>query len=80
MKVFLVLYTVLLFFLLTPGILVTLPSKKNKTLIALTHAILFGIIYHFTHKLVSSIEGLEGKDKLLGKDPSANTMGGIADM
>ena len=67
-----ILYSILLFFLLTPGILVTLPPKKSKMVVALTHAIIFGIIYHFTHKLVSKLEGMTVKE-----DISKNILGGV---
>lgn len=45
-------YIALLFFLLTPGILVTLPPKGNKMAVAAVHAIIFGIIWCYTHKIV----------------------------
>jgi hypothetical protein len=35
---------VILFFLLTPGILVTLPPKCDKYTVAFVHAIIFGLI------------------------------------
>jgi len=46
------LYTAFLFFLLTPGILVTLPPKGNKMTVAAVHAIVFGIVWNFSHDLV----------------------------
>jgi len=41
-----------LFFVLTPGILVTLPPKGSKVIVALTHALVFAIIYCLIHKMV----------------------------
>ena len=41
-----ILCSILLFFVLTPGILVKLPPKGSKYVIAFTHAILFAIIHH----------------------------------
>lgn len=41
-----------LFFVLTPGILVTLPPKGSKVVVALTHAVVFAIVYCLTHKMV----------------------------
>jgi hypothetical protein len=58
MSTLVILYSILLFFLLTPGILITLPRKSSKTIVALTHAIVFGIIYHLTHQFVESLEGM----------------------
>ena len=38
---------VILFFLLTPGILVSLPPGGSKYLVALVHALVFGLILWF---------------------------------
>ena len=49
---FMSLFVVALFFVLTPGILTTLPRGGSKTTVALTHAVIFALVYHFTHKAV----------------------------
>ena len=46
------LYTALLFFLLTPGILLTLPPKGKKMTVAVVHALVFGLVFSLTHKMV----------------------------
>lgn len=46
------LYLVILFFLLTPGVLLSLPPKGNKITVAATHAIVFGLVWQITHKFV----------------------------
>ena len=46
------LYTALLFFLLTPGILLSLPPKGKKMTVALVHALVFGIVFTLSHKMV----------------------------
>jgi len=46
------LFSALLFFILTPGILLTIPSKSSKNVVALVHALIFSTICYFTHKLV----------------------------
>jgi len=46
------LYIFILFFLLTPGILVTIPPHGSKYVIATVHALVFTLIFHFTHKWV----------------------------
>jgi hypothetical protein len=46
------LYVALLFFVLTPGILLSLPPKASKYMVAATHALVFAVIYHFTHDMV----------------------------
>ena len=45
-------YCAILFFVLTPKILVSLPPKSGKLVVAATHAIIFAIIFHFTNKIV----------------------------
>ena len=45
-------YAAVLFFMLTPGVLVSLPPKKGKFIVAAFHALIFALIWHFTHKLV----------------------------
>jgi len=46
-------FTALLFVVLTPGVLLTLPSKASgKIVIALVHGLIFALLYHFTHKAV----------------------------
>ena len=49
------LYAALLFFLLTPGILVTLPPKGKKMTVAAVHAVVFGLIWALTHNMVMRI-------------------------
>lgn len=46
------LYIVVLFFLLTPGVLLRLPPNANKITVAATHAIVFGIVWQLTHRFV----------------------------
>jgi hypothetical protein len=58
MSVYFTLYLVALFFVLTPGVLVTLPPKSGKLTVAVTHALVFAVVYQLTHKMVA--EALEG--------------------
>ena len=46
------LYAAILFFVLVPGVLLRLPPKGGKFTVAAVHALVFGLVYHFTHKLV----------------------------
>ena len=46
------LYVTILFFLLTPGVLVKLPKQGSKYTVALTHTLIFAIIWQLTHKIV----------------------------
>jgi len=56
-------YAAILFFLLTPAILVRLPPGGSKWTVAAVHAIVFAILFHFTHKFVwrlgARFEGME---------------------
>jgi hypothetical protein len=45
-------FTAFLFFVLTPGILLSLPPKGSKMMVAGVHAIVFALVLTFTHKLV----------------------------
>ena len=45
-------YTAILFFVLTPNVLLRLPPKGKPLLVAAVHAIIFALVYHFTHMLV----------------------------
>ena len=45
-------YAAVLFFLLTPAILLRLPPSGSKWTVSAVHAIVFAVIFHFTHKLV----------------------------
>jgi hypothetical protein len=55
LQVCIFIFTVLLFFLLTPDILIPKPLKTNKYVIALVHAILFALIFQLTNKLVWNV-------------------------
>ena len=50
-NLFMVVYTAVLFYLLTPGILLSLPPKSSKMVVAATHAVVFALLYKFTHKI-----------------------------
>ena len=52
MNVYASLYLALLFFVLTPGILLSIPPGGSKMVVALTHALVFAIVYHFTNRPV----------------------------
>ena len=54
-------YAALLFFILTPAVLVRLPPKGGKYTVAAFHALVFALIFHFTAKFVWQVSrGLEG--------------------
>ena len=62
-------FVALLFAALTPGVLLRLPPGGSKLTVALTHGVVFALVYHFTHKIATGIlyGGREGVDKTLQK-------------
>jgi len=45
-------YFAILFFVLSPGVLVSLPNDENKYVTAGVHAVVFALVYTLTHKYV----------------------------
>ena len=56
------LYTILLFVLLTPGILLRLPPKGSPLVVAIVHGVVFAIVMYFTHKTVYRMSVTYGID------------------
>jgi len=52
MNIIVALYSAILFFILTPSILLRLPPNGNKFIVAAVHALVFGIILYFTQHTV----------------------------
>ena len=66
MNIGMLLFIAVLFFILTPGVFVTLPDNtSDKYIVALVHALIFAFVYHFTHKAVWKLT--EGFTQLDGK-------------
>ena len=49
---FMSLFVALLFVLLTPGVLLTLPKGGSKLTVAVVHGLVFALVFHYTHKAV----------------------------
>jgi len=66
MSVLVSLYAALLFFVLTPAILLRLPPNGGKYTVAAVHALVFGLVFYLTHKIVwrfgASLEGFAKDD------------------
>jgi hypothetical protein len=60
MYLLMTLFTAILFFFLTPGVLLTLPPGGSKLAVAATHAIVFAVVYGFVYKFVWQAVYLEG--------------------
>jgi hypothetical protein len=72
------LYAAILFFVLVPGVLLSIPRRGSKLTVAAVHALVFGIIYHFTHKLVwrlgVSLEGFSAPEISAPKESMKESM------
>ena len=55
MCVLMSIYAGILFFVLTPGVLLTLPPKSKKMMVAACHALIFAVIWGVTHKFVHKL-------------------------
>lgn len=51
------LFAGLLFFVLTPGVLLSLPAGGSRTTVALTHAVVFAVVWALGHKLLGKALG-----------------------
>ena len=65
------LFIAILFFLLSPGILTTLPPKGNKLTVVAVHAILFALIYHVSHKMIWNLFYGNKVEKFMSKPNSS---------
>ena len=64
-------YSAILFFVLSPGVLLRLPSNGSKFTVACVHAIVFAVVLYFTAGFVwrmSMSLGKEGMDELHVKE------------
>lgn len=52
MQLLMTLFVAALFFVLTPGILLTLPKGGSKVMVALTHALVFAVVFGLVNKAV----------------------------
>lgn len=57
MNLIMFLFSALLFFLLTPGILLSLPPGGSKMVVAITHAIVFGAVFTLSHRMLMALGG-----------------------
>lgn len=48
-------YAAVLFYLLTPGVLVSLPPGGSRMTVNLTHAVVFAVVWCYTHKMVGKL-------------------------
>jgi len=57
---------VILFFVLSPTVLVRLPSSGNKYIVAATHALIFGLLFHLVQTFTNLESFVEGNTRACG--------------
>jgi len=57
---FILVFAAILFFLLTPGVLLRLPKNGGKFTVALVHAVVFAVVFYFGSKLLKKFLRMEG--------------------
>ena len=69
-----------LFFALTPGVLLSLPPKGGKLVVAATHAVVFAFVFHLAHKplmnLAQQYEMFDNMPKPPCAAPGSKPVGG----
>lgn len=76
MNLLMIAFTVILFVLLTPGVLLSLPPKGTLLTQAVVHGLVFALVYHFTHKAVWMwSKQMDGFDDMEGDQANGEQMG-----
>jgi|LauGreSBDMM110SN_4_FD.fasta_scaffold183761_2 hypothetical protein len=60
MELYMSLFVAVLFFVLTPGVLLRLPTGGSKLMVAGVHALVFALVFGLTHKLAMDLLYKEG--------------------
>ena len=53
------LFAAFLFFILSPTILIRIPSNGSKYVVAGVHALVFGLVFYFTHNFFWNMESFQ---------------------
>jgi len=72
MSLLVILFSALLFFVLTPGVLLRLPKNGDKFTVAGVHAVVFALVFGLTHKLVWRLGAKLHLEGFGDKDPNSN--------
>lgn len=68
MQVLMSLYVAVLFIVLTPGVLLSLPKGGSKLTVAAVHGLVFALVYRFTYsavaRLADELEGFQPRFKV----------------
>jgi hypothetical protein len=74
MNVTVAIYAAILFFVLSPNVLLRLPANGSKLMVAGVHAIVFAVVLYFTQKWVWKMSvGLEGMQEGLGSSGGSHS-------
>ena len=57
MNMIMFIVSAVLLFLLTPGIILSLPPGGSKMVVAATHAVVFGIVFTLSHNMLMRFAG-----------------------
>ena len=60
MELYMSLFVAVLFFVLTPGVLLRLPTGGSKLMVAGVHALVFALVFGLTHRLAIDLLYKEG--------------------
>jgi hypothetical protein len=71
MNFLMIIYIVILFVLLTPGVVLRLPSKSTLLTVAIVHGLVFALVFHFTHRHVYRLTISEGFEEKKAADLSS---------
>ena len=52
MSILVIIFSALLFFVLSPGVLVRLPPNGSKLVVAAVHSVVFAVVFALTYKFV----------------------------
>jgi hypothetical protein len=77
-SVLMALYVAVLFYVLAPGILLSLPRGGNKMTVAMTHALVAAVVFYFTHKMaykfLRQFDGFQDAAMNMGANATAPPM------
>ena len=57
MNLIMFIVSAVLFFILTPGIVLSLPPGGSRMVVALTHAIVFGVVWTLSYRMLMGLAG-----------------------
>jgi hypothetical protein len=75
MSLLVILYSAILFFILSPGVLLRLPKNGDKFTVAGVHAVVFALIFGLTYKFVWK---MGARLRLEGMDTMGSSIGATA--